>query len=212
MKEATLSNEEIWRESFEANDAELKNLLYEKTENILWGIKGKSTYANIDDIDGVLMEAWMTAYIKYNPTKGMKFSTFLYGMAVQGIQREGRINNSKRSGKSAISSPLSSFVTKDVDDDKDDLKLNFVEKVEEKGFLSLEDEEVSQSFHLNLEKLKTTCPKSYTCIIEQYYNNKTQVVIGKEQNVSQYAISNRVRKGISIIRQHMRKEFPYAIR
>ena len=51
-----------------------------------------------------------------------------------------------------------------------------------------------------LERLKIALPISYEYIIETIFNNKTQVEIAKEKNISKHTVSRAIKRGYEWLR------------
>ena len=60
--------------------------------------------------------------------------------------------------------------------------------------------ELADYLKQKLERLKIALPNSYDYIIETVYNNKTQIEVAKERNISKHTVSRAIKQGYEWLR------------
>ncbi len=205
-----LTNEElVFLVQDDMKNQECWDILWEKTKDTIYYVYHKKVHRYYkenmnDDIMAILNLGWFNAVKTYNRNKATGpfhcYATFIIDQQYRQFLRKMK---PERIGKSVraeflndIKLPMS-FA--DTNNTVDFCITNILEDTESEDAF----EEIEKKDYINnmLNALKEVLPLSYQYIIETIYNNKTQMQIATEYNVSKHTVSKEIKKGYNWLKE-----------
>ena len=205
-----LTNEElVFMIQEDMNNQEYWNILWEKTEKVVYSVYHKKVHRYYkenmaEDIIAILNTGWFHAVKTYNKEKATgPFHSYASFIIEQKYCQFLRKIKDDRIGKSVRCEFLNdiklptSFA--DCNNTIDFCIVNILEDVNSNNAF----EEIEKKDYINskLKQLEEVLPTSYLYIIETIYNNKTQMQIATEYNVSKHTVSKEIKKGYNWLKE-----------
>ena len=205
-----LTNEElVFLIQEDLDNQEYWNVLWEKTNKVVYSVYHKKVHRYYkenmsEDIICILNSGWFHAVKTYNKNKATgPFHSYASFIIEQRYNQFLRKMKPERIGKSVraeflndIKLPMS-FA--DTNNTVDFCITNILEDTEsEDAFEEIEKQDYVTNM---LNALKEVLPQSYQYIIETIYNNKTQMQIATEYNVSKHTVSKEIKKGYNWLKE-----------
>ena len=210
-----LTNEElVFMIQDDLDNQELWNTLWTKTKDTIYYVYHKKVHRYYkeqmsEDLLAILNMGWFRAVTTYDKEKATgPFHAYApYIIEQQYHQFLRKVKPEKdglpaRIGKSVRSEYLNDIKLpcsfSDCSNTVDFCITNILEDT--KSTDPFKQIELADYLKQKLERLKIALPNSYDYIIETVYNNKTQIEVAKERNISKHTVSRAIKQGYEWLR------------